>query len=424
MTGDRDPEQPEVDPHPWRAAVVLGLLAIVGGMAASMWIAPALGHNHWWIPGDAWRSLRAAHYVPQGTYPLIYETGTLRDVFDSGPLLPLVLAPVAALGDLLHLRDSYPFPRQHPSMWLAFGPYALASAVPLMYAVRALATQLRIRTGRLFLQIAVLLFAFVPMAIVYGHYEDVLALALVLLAFRDLFADRPLRGALLVAVAIAFKQWSLLAVPVYVAACAPELRRRAAVRTLVPPALFFCAFLVADFKYASFALLHPPAFPLYGHAALWVSPTTDYIADVPTRVGAFAVAFVVAWLIRRERDPGVVLSALGIVLLARFFFEPVVHSYYLAPGLAVLLVAARSVRARIVTDVALGAVLLALFPFHPARLLWWLAVYALGAAFVSRPVLLLVRRVRTGAGRRPSRSAGAPGPDDRAPEPSLSGAPA
>ncbi len=326
------------------------------------------------------------HYVPQGTYPLIYEAGTGRDVFDSGPLLPLVLAPVAAIGDLLHLQESYPLPRAYPDMWLVFGPYALASSIPLLYATRALATELRIRTGRVVLQVLVLVLAFVPIAFVYGHYEDVLALTLLMLAFRDLFAGRGLRGALLVAAAIAFKQWSLLAVPVFVAACPPELRRRAVVRAVGLPALFFGAFLAADYRYASAALLHPGTYASLGHSALWVAAGTDYIGSVPSRIGAFVVAAGVAvWVARSRRDPEVVLGALGCVLFVRFLFESVVHSYYLGPGIALLLLAEWATSGpgrRVVTEVMLGAALLLAFPFHPARWIWWIAVYALTAALV------------------------------------------
>jgi hypothetical protein len=383
---------PVTDLHPWRTAIVLGLMAIVGGIVVSTVVPALLGRSYWWTPGDAWRSLRAAHYIPHGAYPLIYETETRKDLFDAGPLLPLVLAPVAWIGDVFHLHESYPLPRQHPSMWPLFGTYGLASAIPLLYAVRATATQLLVRSGRTVLQIGVLLLAFVPMAIVYGHYEDVLALALVLIAFREAFAERPLRGALCLAAAIAFKQWSVLAVPVFVVACPEGIRRRALMRSVFPPALFMSAFLATDYKWASAALLHPPAFPFYGHAALWVSPRTEYVISVPERGGALVIAVLVAWLIRKERDPAFVISALGCVLLARFLFEPAVHSYYLAPGITTLLVAESCRGRRIVTKVTLFAIMVLAFPLHPDRTLWWAAMYALTALALWEPLLQLVRR--------------------------------
>jgi len=398
------------DAHPWRIAIILGLVAIAAGFVVSVVVPTLLGWAGWWIPGDAWMSLRAAHYVPQGTYPLIYETGTGRDFFDSGPLLPLVLAPIALIGDLFHLHESYPFPQKHPGIWFVYGPYALACAVPLLYAVRSLLTQLGVRAGRLFLQCAVLFLAFAPMAIVYGHYEDVLALALLLIALRDLFAERPLRGALFLATAIAFKQWSILAVPVFVAASPPAVRVRVAVRSVGPPVLLLSAFLVTDYRYASRALFHPSTFAGLGHAAPWISSSTDYIASAPTRLGTIGIAVLVGWLLRNRREPALVLSAIGCVFMARFFFEPVVHAYYLAPGIALLVLAERARGGRSVTKVIVGAALLLAFPLHPNRALWWIVAYALAGALLYGPVARLRRGLTVAAPAdvmpTPSRPAG------------------
>jgi hypothetical protein len=373
------------DPHPWRAAIVLGVLAVIGGVVASMIVGPWFDPRHraWLMPGDAWTSMRAAHYVAQGTYPLIYETGTKRDVFDSGPLLPLLLAPIAWIGDRFHLSEGYPYPVARPTLWPIYEPYALATAIPLTYAVRCLATQLHLLRQRLQLEVGVLLLAFVPMAIVYGHYEDVIALALLLMALRELFAGRAPTGALYLAVAIAFKQWTLLAVPVYVAACPPPMRFKAALRSVVPPALFMSAFIAIDYKYASRALLHPPAFPSLGHSALWISPSTDYVQSAPTRVFVFLIALFAGWMIRRNPTPTIVLGTLGCVLLSRLFFDPTVHAYYAAPGLVLLLFAATNRRDFAVTA-ALGAALLLAFPVHPNRWLWWTVVLGLCLALFVR----------------------------------------
>jgi hypothetical protein len=383
------------DSHPWRAAITLGALAIGAGLFVSIALPSLQGHAYWMTPGDAWRSLRAAHYVSDGAYPLIYETGTTgRDAFDAGPLLPLLLAPVAWIGSVFHLNESYPLLRPHPSMWPLFATYGLASAIPLAYAARALATQLLVRRRRAILQFAVVSLVIAPTAIVYGHYEDVLALACLLLAFRDLFAERPLRGALFVAAAIALKQWSALAVPVFVVACPAPFRPRALIRCVLPPAIFMSSFLLIDYKWASIGLLRPPAFLTTGHSALWIAARTTYLAGVPERAGALVVALVVARLVRNERDPAFVVSALGCVLLARFLFEPTVHSYYLAPGIATLLVAEWCRGGRIVTKVTLFAIMLLAFPLHPDRTLWWAAMYALTALVLCEPVVQLVRRSR------------------------------
>ncbi len=391
-----DTEPTAGDAHPWRAAIGFGVLGIAAGLFVSMLLPLALGHHSWWTPGDAWMSLRAGHYVAQGWYSLIYETGVHTDLYDGGPLFPLLLAPAAEIGNLFHLRESYPLQRQYPGMWSVYAPYALAtSAIPLMYAVRAFAVECGLRTRLALLQFLVLALAFTPIAVIYGHYEDALALALLFLAFRDVFAGRDLRGAFFVAAAVCFKQWSLLAIPVYVVSCTPVLRRRAAIRCVLPPALFMGLFLAIDYKYASIALLHPPTYPLFGHSALWVPANSVFLASVPTRFGAVVLAVGVAWFVRSRRDPAVIMTALGCVLFGRFFFESVLHAYYLAPGIACLLVAAALRGRSIVTEVTLAGALLLLFPIHPGRALWWAVFYAVSALYVAGHARFLVHSVVT-----------------------------
>lgn len=402
-TGTTTAGEDEVrDPHPWRSAVGLGVLAMVLAMVASTLGAVALGLDRWWAPGDAWASLRAAHYIPTGTFPLIYETGTMKDVYVAGPLLPLLLAPIAVISNVFHMQESYPFSMQYPALWWIFGPYSLACVVPLLYAVRALATRLGVRAGRTALQVAFVAVVFVPVAFVYGHYEDVLAVALLCIGFRDLFGKRELRGALWITGAILFKQWAVLAVPVYVAACPRPLWRRAAVNCLVPAVVGLGAFLAADWKYASRALLHPPTYPELGHAAMWISTTSLYQRDVPARWGGVLLACGLAWMIRRRPEPAMVVTALGCALFGRVLFESVLHAYYLAPGLAFLVVADMLRGRPIVTRAGLGAVAMLIFPFHPPRALWWAVFYVLAALIVAEPVRALFRHYATGAGRHPA----------------------
>jgi uncharacterized membrane protein YfbV (UPF0208 family) len=97
-------------------------------------------------------------------------------------------------------------------------------------------------------------------------------------------------------------------------------------------------------------------------------------------------------LVRNRRDPGLIVSALGVVLFCRFLFEPAVHAYYLAPGIACLVIGERIQGGRVVTKVILSAALLLAFPFHPSRGFWWLGVYALSVALLREPVWRLFRR--------------------------------
>jgi hypothetical protein len=388
-----DPPEPG-DRHPWRAAIWLGLVAILFGISATTWIPVAIGCRGWWIPGDAWASLRAAHYLPMGTYPLIYETGTLRDVYVAGPVLPLLLAPVAVVSNHFHMRESYPYPQHNPASWLVFGPYAFACVIPLLYSVRSLATRLGVRAGRVAIQVAFIVLVFVPIAVVYGHFEDALAVALLCIGFRDLFERRDLRGALWVTGAILCKQWAFLAVPVFVAACPRQLRRRAAVNCLVPATVVMGLFLAADYKYASRALLHPPTYPQIGHAAMWISTASQYQRDVPARWGAVLLACAVAWTIHRRPDPAMVITALGCALFGRAFFESVLHAYYLAPGIG-FLVLAEYLRGRSIIWKAIpGALAMLVFPWHPPRVVWWAVFYVLALVVVAEPTRALGRHAR------------------------------
>ncbi|MGH7442625.1 MAG: hypothetical protein ACREKE_08145, partial [bacterium] len=61
----------------------------------------------------------AARFIDHGAYPFLYQA---RNGFDALPLPALLMAPVVALGDHLHLVEGYPEPVLHPTMWLIVGP--------------------------------------------------------------------------------------------------------------------------------------------------------------------------------------------------------------------------------------------------------------------------------------------------------------
>ena len=349
------------------------------------------GRSGWWIPDDAWLSLRAAHYVPQGTYPLIYEAGVGRVVFDSGPLLPLMLAPVAAIGDLFHLRESYPLPQAHPVLWLVVRTVRVGERVPLLYAVRALATQLGMRAHRALLQWAALLLAFVPMAIVYGHYEDVIALALLLLACKNLFAGRELRGALLSRSRSASSSGRSSRYRSTSCAC-PDAAPRPCRGTESRSAGRADGHLPARRLPLREPGLAPPARLHRPRSCRALGRRARRITwRACRRRAAIVIAVVAALWLGRNRDPLTVMSVLGAVFLCRFLFEPVAHAYYLAPGLVLLLMGERAV-ARIVTKASLAGMLLVAFSLHPDRVLWWTFVYAGTALLLLEPIVRLAHR--------------------------------
>src|SRR5207245_2241928 len=166
-----------VDPHPWRLAVLLGLLTIGLGMLASQVLVPLVGGYHGWVaPEDAWPSILAAQYVSNGAFGYVYCSSPFYVVT---PLLALVLSPVALIADRLGLIYNYPFQIPHPTAWLVYGPYGMALCFPLYVATRRLAVQIGLAAQAAIVQWASLILAAIPMAVLYGHFEDALSLAAV-----------------------------------------------------------------------------------------------------------------------------------------------------------------------------------------------------------------------------------------------------
>jgi hypothetical protein len=381
---------PPSDPHPWRVALVLTALVVAYGMVWGFWIWPHIKHVHHWLPPpDIWHGLPPAHYVVHGDFGSIYASDRF---FVAGPLFAVFLAPVAWADQVLHLAESYPVPVDHPTAWLVYGPWGLVATGLVLYAVRALATEAGVRRGRHWLQIWTLVPLY-PVAIVYGHYEDVLALGFVMLAFRDVLRTRSLRAALLLGVGVAVKQWALLAVPLVVALAPAGRRVRTTVAALVVPGALAAFTLAVDWPHASKALFRAATFPQVGEAALWVSHRTQELVGTPSRLGTFVVAFAVAWRLRGHLDPAAVIAGLGVTFTSRLLFEPTLYSYYAAAGLAFLLLHEKVSRNRYRRTLVFGTAWLFWFEVWPATWWWWAVTY-LALAILVMPAVREVLRAR------------------------------
>ena len=141
------------DQHPFRAAVVLGVVFASIGMALTLFIwptsLPETVPHYWDVPSDVWHIMSASHYMTWGMPFRIYEAslverspngvvvGTNFDAiqYQAGPLLPILLAPVAFVGQKFNLGESWPQLQRFPSLWLIYGPYGmLISFIPFLYA--------------------------------------------------------------------------------------------------------------------------------------------------------------------------------------------------------------------------------------------------------------------------------------------------
>jgi len=373
----------------WRGAVVLGLALIAGAFVFALLHPVVFGPCPCRSDGgrpivvvassrDLWISVDAARYVAQGALGYVYESSPH---LTSLPLFPILLAPLVALGDALGLAAP---PAPTATMYFLVAPFLVALAVPLLHQVRGLVRDAGDRRPALALQAWAALLVAVPVLVVCGHGEDGLALAALLAAVRLAARERWAAAGLAVSVAVASKQWALLALPTLLAACPRRARPGLATASLALPAALGLFPLAVDWTHASRALLHPPNYPRYGHAALWVEAGTATVATAPFRVGALLVAVALAARSRGAPSWSRLLAVLGLTLLARCAFEPVVHVYYLAPGLAFLLLHERVTTGRCTRTAVLGGLLVVWFPFHPAPVLWWSVAALLGVAVAYR----------------------------------------
>jgi hypothetical protein len=374
----------------WRAPVVLGLVLIAGSFAYVLLYPVVLGHGcpcrdrdgrlvlTLATPGDMWVAVDAARYVANGALGFVYESSRYLTAL---PLYPILLAPLVAVGEALGLSEP---PAPTATMYLLLAPVTVGLAAPLLHQVRGLLRDAGAPGPALAVQVWTALLAAAPMLVVWGHGEDALALLALLAAIRLSCRERAVAAGLLLGFAIASKQWAVLALPALLARSPSGERSRLAAASLALPATLALFVLAVDWPHASGALLHPPNYPGYGHAALWVDSRAATVVTAPFRAGVLIVAVVLAGRASGRTSPSRLLAVLGLTLLVRLAFEPVVHVYYLAPGLCLLLLHERVATGRCARPAVLGSLLLAWFPVHPAPLLWWTVTALLGIAVASR----------------------------------------
>jgi hypothetical protein len=282
-------------------------------------------------------------------------------------------------------------------MYLLLAPFTVGLAVPLLHQVGGLLRDASDRASALPVQVWTALLAVVPALVVYGHGEDALALLGLVIAVRLAGRGRWAAAGLALGVAVASKQWALLALPALAAWTPRRERLRLVAAALALPAGLALFVLAVDWPHASRALLHPPNYPGFGHAAPWVDAGLPTVATAPSRLGALAVAVLLAGRVRPAASRPRLLAVLGLALLARCAFEPVVHVYYLAPGLGLLLAHERLASGRCRRTGVAGGLLVGWFAVHPAAGLWWAVAALLGAAIAYPAACETFSRAGSGA---------------------------
>jgi hypothetical protein len=128
----------------------------------------------------------------------------------------------------------------------AAGPLLIAALTPLVAPAR--------RHRRVLLAAIVLIPAWTVLSVRWGHLDDVLAMALAILALRAVSADRPVLAGAALAAAIASKPWALGFLPLLLVL--PRGRLRAAIAAAAGTALAWAPFVLANPR--TLGALSPP----------------------------------------------------------------------------------------------------------------------------------------------------------------------
>jgi len=399
--GDVLPAEPSraADAHPWRLALLLGLGVAAAGMLWSIFVLPRLRHAPIWLPPfDAWAPIGSAQYVANGALGYLYSGSPL---YVSPPLFAIVLAPVAWIGQTAALTwDSPGIVVAHPTLWLIYGPVGLGLTVFLFREVRALAADLE-PTHLWQVQAAALVLVAIPVALQWGHYEEILAIVAVLAFARQWIRGRHGSAAIRLSLAVAFAWWAILAVPIAVAMAPTGRRARTLATSIALPAVLVALTLATDWSHASFALLLTKVAPWHGHPAAWLLHPLDVMTGTTWRLGALALAVVVAFAVRNRFTPATLFASLSVVLLGRLVFEPSLLCYFLGAGLLMLVLHERATYGTVVRATATGLVALAIFSVHAPYQVWWpLEIGTLGIA--AWPTITdVVRAARRESGQAP-----------------------
>ncbi len=391
----------------WRWPLAATVVSVGATLAWSMLLpwSDRAGHvtlSSWQVPGDIWATVRAAHTIVWGDLGGIYQAGT---GLVSLPGAALLLVPVAVVDQVAHLSESFPFTLPHPTAWWVLGPYEVIISCSVLFTIDALARRLGVPAGRrvalVWAEAAVLF----PVDALWGHPEDAVAVALLVLAAVRLLDGRPVAAGWLVGAAVAVQPLVLLGVPVLVGA---QGWRRAVpflVRSAVPAMLVVGIPLVAAPGATLHALVDQPNFPHIDHPTPWtaLAPVLGghgmglAVAAGPGRLVALALAAATAPLAWRWRHRRLGLAwLLAVALALRVVTESVLDPYYLWPALALaLVVAAAAGPGALAATAVLTSAGSAMVELPMPWLVWWaVAVVTVVGAVGLAPAVVAVRRRR------------------------------
>lgn len=393
--------------------ILTTLLVLATGMAFMLEWMTVYYHARvpsWITPGDLWGIFRAAHYVGWGDLGGVYTQGNGVVAF---PGMEVLLAPVAMLSSSLHLTESVSgvfLPRPMAAVLLM--PVELLSAGTVIFAADALAERLNVgRRRRIALCFAVAVVVW-PVAALWGHAEDALALTFALYAFLALDDRRWSRCGWLFGLGIAFQPLVALLLPIFLAATPAGQRVLLLVRTAAlsvflvgvafigNPSGTFMAVVKQPTPFdpnhptpwsalaprLSVALKHPGSpvivTHVHGHFVLRIDPShfqTPVLVSggAPRILDVIFALLVGVYVWRRPQDSVRLLWLTAVVLASRCFFEPVMTPYYLAPPLILALVMASRMNGKRFWAAAAIAGEVTYYSYrHLSPWRWWLPIVA------------------------------------------------
>jgi hypothetical protein len=388
------------------------------GLAFSFGTIPVVLNGAGWVqPGDVWRSFEGGLWTVWGDFPQALH-------YVSAPGTAILMAPPALVTYHLHLVAAWPFPLRQPGAWLVLDPYMLVVGSTVVFAADHLARRLGIPAGRRTALAWMTALMAAPVTILWGHPEDVVAMALGLGGVAAAADGRWGRTGWLFGLGTVLQPLVLLLLLPVLALTAPRVWVRVLVRAAVPTAAVMAIPLISTGGDAARFMSEPiyvhPNFatPLGGHPP---APGPARGAAPPDRAAARGPAANRGrGAGRRGADPLQVTWYGGLAMALRFLLEPVLTPYYLWPAVTLLLVviAYRSAWWALVPLVAASTYSY----FHREEWLYWMPLVGMvGLALVitGRAVLVPGSDVAAAGTRAPAPS-GTPQPTEppEPPEPS------
>jgi hypothetical protein len=255
---------------------------LVVGLAWTCFVADLVhdfaGPHRWWIPGDVWVPVPPAAFIVDGAFAYQYEP---QPAYVYPPGLSLLYAPVVAVSRWLALSDSAGPVVQRPTMWLALAPIGIACAFQPLVEFRRVLWEVGNRASLDGMQLAIAVVAIAPIALTWGHFEELVVLGTVLTACRAVERGRVTLTIVALAAALLFKQTTMLVLPTIILRLPRRVRLRAAGWIAAPTVAVSGLCLVLDWEHVrSIKLQFNSHRDIYGSTSIWSSHSWFLISSL------------------------------------------------------------------------------------------------------------------------------------------------